>query len=175
MSLVAEYKITRTTGTCGLCPGGAAEGGDSKGCGKAFAEGEEFTTALFANGETFERRDFCAACWKESPDAYSYWRSRAPRKDEKKRENPMAVWAFFESLAGDADPQRKKLAFLLSLTLQRKRILKMAGTRRDGAREFLELEKRPDGTRYSVEVPDIKDEEMAALREELVRLLDSAV
>lgn len=161
MSLVAEYKITRTLGTCGQCA-------------RAFAEGEEFTTALFEGGETFERRDFCAACWKEQ-DTYSYWRSRAPRKDEKKRENPMAVWAFFESLAGDADPQRKKLAFLLSLTLQRKRILKMAGTRRDGAREFLELEKRPDGTRYSVEVPDIKDEEMAALREELVRLLDSAV
>ncbi len=161
MSMAAEYKITRMTGTCG--------------CGRTFVEGEEFTAALFEGDETFERRDFCSACWNTPPEAYSYWRARTPRKDEKKRENPMAVWAFFESLAGDADPQRKKLAFLLSLTLQRKRILKMAGTRRDGAREFLELEKRPDGTRYSIEVPDIRDEEMAALREELVRLLDSAV
>lgn len=161
MSHVADYRIARTTGACA--------------CGHAFAEAEEFTAALFEAGESFERRDFCAACWKESPEAYSFWRSRAPRKDEKKRENPMAVWAFFESLAGDADPQRRKLAFLLSLTLQRRRILKMTGTRRDGPREFLELEKRPEGTRFSVEVPDIRDEEMAALREELVHLLDSAV
>lgn len=161
MSLASEYKITRTTGACA--------------CGRIFNEGENFVAALFETDESFERRDCCSACWNEPAAAYSYWHSRAPRKDEKKRENPMAVWAFFESLAGDTDPQRKKLAFLLSLTLQRKRILKMVGTRRDGPREFLELEKRPDGTRYSVEVPDIRDEEMAALRDELVRLLDSAV
>lgn len=161
MSIVADYKITRTSGTCG--------------CGRKFEEGEEFTTALFESGESFDRRDFCRTCWNEPAEAYSFWRARALKADEKKRENPMAVWAFFESLSGDQDPQRRKLAFLLSLTLQRKRILKMTGTRRDGAREFIELEKRPDGTRYSVEVPDIRDDEMAALREELVRLLDSAV
>lgn len=161
MSLVAEYKINRTSPTCP--------------CGHGFAEGEEFVASLSESGESFERRDFCPACWKETPETYSFWRAKAPRKDEKKRENPMAVWAFFEALVADPDVQRKKLAFLLSLTLQRKRILKMAGTRRDGAREFLELEKRPEGTRFSVEVPDIRDEEMAALREELVRLLDSAV
>ena len=161
MTLMTEWKIAKLGGACA--------------CGRALAEGEEFMAALFENGESFDRKDFCLACWSAPAEAYSYWRARTPHKDEKKRENPMAVWAFFESLAGDADPQRKKLAFLLSLTLQRRRILKLAGTRRDGPREFLQLEKRPEGTLYSVEVPDIRDEEMAALREELVRLLDSAV
>jgi hypothetical protein len=161
MSLATEYKFNRTTGACA--------------CGRAFAEGEEFVAALFENGDAFDRLDHCLACWKEPPEAYSFWRTRAPRKDEKKRENPMAVWAFFESLSRDADPSRKKLAFLLSLTLQRKRVLKMKGTSREGAREFLELEKRPEGTPFRVEVPDIRDDEMAALREELVRLLDAAV
>jgi len=161
MSPVSEYKIARSSGTCG--------------CGRAFSEGEEYVAALFETEESFNRRDFCPACWNEPAEAYSFWRARAPRKDEKKRENPMAVWAFFESLSSDPDPQRKKLAFLLSLTLQRKRILKMTGTRREGPREFIQLEKRPDGTVYSIEVPEIRDEEMALLREELVRLLDSAV
>ena len=77
MSIVTDYKIAKTTGTCG--------------CGHAFTEGESFVTALFENGESLERRDTCTACWNEPQEAYSYWHSRALRKDEKKRENPVAV------------------------------------------------------------------------------------
>jgi hypothetical protein len=161
MSLVSEWKIEKLTGACG--------------CGRPFAEGEEFTAALFAAGEAFVRRDFCRTCWNEPAEAYSFWRARAPRKDEKRRENPMAVWAFFESLSADPAPERRKLAFLLSLTLQRKRILKMTGTKRDGAREYLVLEKRPEGNIFEIQVPDIREDEMAALRDELVRLLDQSV
>jgi len=159
--MMTEYKIAK--GSAG-CP-----------CGRVFGEGEPFVAALFEAGDSFDRRDFCPSCWSEPPDTYSFWHTRTPRRDEKKRENPVAVWAFFEALSREADPQRRKLAFLLSLTLQRKRILKMTGSRREGPREYLLLEKKPECTIFEVEVPEIRDDEMAGLREELVRLLDSTV
>lgn len=83
-----------------------------------------YSRLLRINQETFERADFCEACWKkESPlqEAIS-WRGEVPKKSPKeKAEEKLEGW--LELFRRLIEEKSEKEAYLMALFLKRKKVL----------------------------------------------------
>jgi hypothetical protein len=162
---VTEWKIAKPNLTCVLC-------------GAKFEAGQEYVSALFEQGQSFERRDYCPTCFKEHRpgDVYSFWRTAVAVADEDAPRRPVvdaeSVLEFFRRLGTDPDPQRASFRFVLALMLARKKTLKLDGTARaaDGSEMLVFVEKR-SGERHEVPALQMDDQALATASEELGRLL----
>ena len=122
-------------------------------CGRSFGEREEYWSAIFPADEGFLRRDYCHECWSGGPqEAFGFWRTRCRREPEppKRFVNDETLLEFFRRLSACDDPQRRKLAFLMSVLLLRKRLLKERGRRRDESGLYWVLEAPALGERFEV-------------------------
>ena len=163
-----EWKIAKSAFQC-------------KTCGEKFAPGAAFFSALLEAGAGFERSDFCPRCFQERrPErVYSYWKTMAPDGDAEAQSRPVvdldSVLDFFRRLAGERDPRRQAFRFVLALMLARKKALKLEGPARgaDGGETLVFVERR-GGERHAVVQPALAEEELAAVGEELGRLLGLA-
>jgi hypothetical protein len=163
-----QWKIAKSHQTCVLC-------------GAKFDTTQGYFSALFEQGSSFERRDYCAACFKEHrpPDVYSFWKTAVPEEDEGKPRRPVldaeSVLEFFRRLGEERDPRRVSFRFVLALMLARKKVLKLERNARaaDGAEVLVFVERR-SGERH--EVPSLQMDEAAltAASGELGRLLGLA-
>ncbi|MBI4565283.1 MAG: hypothetical protein HY716_11375 [Planctomycetes bacterium] len=147
------------------------------GCGKAFASEEPHFSAIRWAGGRFERVDACEPCWKEflstwEDPPYSYWMSRAPKKEKRRLEDVNSLTEFFKRLVERRQDSLTydKVLYLTSLLLMRKRRVKPVGTRRSEERSWIVLEKAWDGEMVEIPDPPISNEELHALTDELERL-----
>lgn len=90
--------------------------------------GEAYYSLIIAlRDESYERRDFCPACWEKEPlcpEAIS-WKGDVPKKNAKEKAQDKAE-AWFEVLreALEAEePDAPKEALLIALFLKRKKLL----------------------------------------------------
>lgn len=142
-------------------------------CEAPFRSEEIYMSALFEAGETFERKNFCANCWAAGIDhVFSYWKTQIAKKEEK-RDDRQTLTDLWENLGGatDLEGQRLKMAFLIAMSLVRKRVLKMEAPIFQGEREFLVLTRSADGRQFTLPHPNITEEELEPLHAELSRLL----
>jgi hypothetical protein len=163
-----EWKITKLGEMCGAC-------------GTQFGLGQAYYSVLLQQAENFTRQDYCAACFpsKRLPDAFYFWKSMRPEQDEgadKKDRRPLVdvqyVFDFFTRLDGDENPQRMAFRYILALMLARKKVLVYDGRTTDGGgKEILTYRERKGGQAHRVIEPALTAEEIAALSEELGRLL----
>lgn len=146
-------------------------------CERVFASEEFYRSALFENGETFERRNFCLTCWDAGVGTpFSHWKTQTERKEEK-REDKQTLIDLWENIGNtsELEGQRLKLAFLVSMSLVRKRYLRMdAPIYREG-KELLVLTRTGDHHQFLLPQPDITEEELKPLYDELSKLLGVAV
>lgn len=142
-------------------------------CETAFRSEEVYMSALFEAGETFERRNFCQRCWEAGIDGvFSYWKTQAARKDEKRDDRQTLVDLFDNMMtATELDGQRLKMAFLISMSLVRKRLLRLEPSIHRDGREFLVLLRTADQRQFTLPHPEITEEELQPLHEELCKLL----
>lgn len=162
MTLQAEtWQIARSTKACG-------------GCARKFVDREDYFAALFPQGEGFERKDFCLACWGASgrPESFSFWKARAPEAAPKKQDQRRAVMDFFDRLMSpvEGDTPRPKLAFLFALILMQKRALRLVEQVIEGETTTMVLERASDGRTFRVADPRIAESEFDALRVEMSAL-----
>jgi hypothetical protein len=142
-------------------------------CDAAFHEGDPVVSAVFPKEASFVRRDYCGACWAKHPfRPFSHWRSRALAAKARRVITADRVLAFFESVAASPEPAHRRVAYLLSLWLMRKRALVLRGivakTAESG--EIFVLEDG-DGRSFRVENPGIDLEAVEALEKEMQSLL----
>jgi len=143
-------------------------------CGKEIAQGETFHSAIYEGEESFTRRDYCAACWADPPEAcYSFWRTRvAPQKEnERKKIDAEVVLGFFDQLEAKESDLDLNFRYVLALLLMRKRVLKFDDVERNDGGEFLVLRRPGEQKRHHVLVRSLADEEIRGLTEEVGRLL----
>ena len=143
-------------------------------CGKEIAEGDAFYSAIFEGDESFTRRDYCAGCWADPPEAcYSFWRTRiAPKKeDARKKIDADVVLGFFDQLEEKDSDLDLNFRYVLGLLLMRKRVLKFDDIAREASGEFLVLRRPGEQKRHHVRVRSLADEEIRELTEEVGRLL----
>ena len=140
-------------------------------CEREFESEEVHYSGIVTLEKGFERRDLCLPCWEKKPfELFSYWKTRMPRREERKLEDIAAMVEFFKCLAAapGEDPTRRKVTYLTALLLMRKKRLKIVGHRE----ETLILEKAWDGETIEIVEPTVGEEELDALRVDMEKLFD---
>lgn len=157
MMQAEEWKIDRRSRSCSACA-------------RAFASEEELYSGIAEVESRFERRDLCLACWNAKPELFSFWKTRMPKRQERKLEDPAAMVEFFKKLIEkpSEDPARRKITFLTALLLARKRRVKFLGSRNG----VLRLEKTWDGETIEIADPPIGDADLEALKIQMERLFE---
>lgn len=146
-------------------------------CNAEFAEGQEYFSALIDTGTTFERRDRCPSCWQNAADrtvAFSFWKTRAPRKQEQTRllADDDVLWNFFLRLQDDPDPVRQQFCYFLALILMRRRVLKFEDAEKDNGREFLVLRTTRRDRLFRVLNPNLTEEQLDRVKEQIGQILN---
>lgn len=148
-------------------------------CGAALEAGAEVVSGLMFTGETFDRKDFCGACWAGADQSpfFSFWRTKVPAKEEKAKAKTKAVDVkvlndLFLRLVEQKDPAKEGVLFLLSMILVQKRALKYREMRTVGGRRVVVLGKPRSPKTYEVTDPGMEPEKMGAMRDELTKILD---
>ena len=115
---------------------------------------------------------------KRPGSSFSFWRTSVPAADEKRNilVDDQVLMDLFERLADDERPQRIAFRFVLGLILMRKRRLTYVGRNGTGEGEQWLLRPRPaepDQPPYEVRNPQLADEDVRELTEQLSEILQS--
>jgi hypothetical protein len=146
-------------------------------CGRGFEIGETFQAYLYEAETGYVRQDYCQGCQPPSePAALGHWKTRRPEPASKKvmpfdRE---AIYGFFERLEDAQEPGRVQFRFVLALLLWRKKVLKLERTVVDPAGEAWDFVAIRTGTPHRVLRPELDEEQLERLSEQLERLLANA-
>jgi hypothetical protein len=114
-----EYEIERSAKSCAVT-------------GREFAPGEDFYSALIAEGAELKRCDYSAQAWQgPPPGTIGWWKSKTPDQHARR-----AYWApndvlldFFDELAEQSE--RQDMRYVLALLLVRRRVMRLEDERRD--------------------------------------------
>jgi hypothetical protein len=139
-------------------------------CQRPFRSEEEHYSGIVEIENRFERRDLCSTCWAQKPELFSFWKTRTPKREERRLEDINAMQEFFKKLTEKPteDPSRQKITYLTALLLARKRRLRLAGSK-DGR---LRIEKGWDGEAIEIVDPPISDDELEALKHQMEQLFE---
>jgi hypothetical protein len=148
---------------------------------RPFADGETIVTALFPDPEHggFIRRDFSLDAWGErGPDEaapFSCWRSRyaSPVSDKPakaEREDPEDILR--RLVEEDAD-HTENTRYILAVMLERRKLLVETDTQRTPTGILRIYENRRTGEVYIVKDPNVPLDQVDALQQEVVALLES--
>ncbi|MGA2619131.1 MAG: hypothetical protein ABSF26_16095 [Thermoguttaceae bacterium] len=143
--------------------------------GREFAPGEEFYSALVAEGAELRRSDFSVAAWQgPPPGSVGWWKSQVPDHRAARRHwapNDVLLHCF-DGLAEQSEKQAMR--YVLALLLVRRRVMRLEEERHDDqGREILVLYCPRREATYEVPalVPDPAGAEQ--IQQELARLLGS--
>lgn len=159
--MAQQWQIESATGHCSVT-------------GRALAEGEEFYAVLFEDGESFRRADYSLDAWEGPPEgAFSYFKSRVPVKEKRKRllVDDEVLINFFLRLGDETEPLRVQFRFVLALILLRKRLLRYDGSATEGGVDVWRMTLMPDKTEHRVVNPDLTDEQIEGVSQQLSAIL----
>ncbi|MGB8355367.1 MAG: hypothetical protein WCD79_15830 [Chthoniobacteraceae bacterium] len=141
-----------------------------------FQDGEYFYTLLFHDKAGFRRMDLSEEAWQQRNDnmqPFSFWRSKfeppppaAPEALEKETAEDL-LRRYME----DGHAQHANARYILSLMLERKRILKQIEAKDDGDGRILIYEHVKTGEVFVIPEPQLKLDELAAVQNEVAGLL----
>ena len=156
-----DYEVQRCTRHC--CKSG-----------REFSPGEEFFSALIAEGFELQRYDYGVEAWEGPPSgAVGWWKSRVPdQSTARKHWEPNDVMLhFFDELA--AQPDKQDMRYVLALLLVRRHVMRLEESQQDpsGGESLVLYCPRRDATyRVPAVVPD--QTRVDEIQEELARLLE---
>jgi hypothetical protein len=145
--------------------------------GQELAPGSVCYSSLVERNGQFVRLDFCAEGWSGPQEGeLGHWRTVVPIIAENKTQplDADALMHHFERLAEDANPAQENLLYVIALLLLQKRRFKLAGSRRAGNVEYLELTGVHGEGPYEVRDQRLSKNEIEQLQRELKAHLTSA-
>jgi hypothetical protein len=147
-------------------------------CRCRFVPGDAIQAFLFESPDGYERRDYCDKCRPpDEPIAIGSWRTRRPQPVAKKRQtlDREAIQHLFEQLEDAETPEKRQLRFVLALLLWRKKVLKFEHSATEDGREVWHFVVRPSGVAHAVVRPDLDEEQLEGLGDQLEMLLTGVV
>ena len=163
---VTDWEIERHTLVCAAS-------------GRELAEDEEIYSAIYDEGSGFVRRDYAVERWppKEMERVFSFWKTRVPKRDApvKRFVDNEVILDFFHRLEGEAGPAKRNFRYVLALLLMRKKALKFKGLRRGEGEGALVLYDRVRGRDCEVADPNLSEEEIERVTEEVGQVLNTRV
>jgi hypothetical protein len=142
--------------------------------GRELRPGERIYSVLLDEGGAFVRKDYGSETWQgPPPGAFSFWAGRVPPPEGNRRPriDDDLLLDCFQRLEGQTDPGRVNFRYIVALLLLRRKRLRFEEVRVVGERECLYLRCPRTGNAYQVENPRLTDEEMAAVQEEVFKVL----
>ncbi len=144
--------------------------------GQPFAEGENFYTLLFREGEGFRRQDLSEEAWQqrnENLQPFSFWRSRfepppAAPPETLPKENAEEI---FRRLVAAADRANANACYVLAAMLERKKILKQIQIENDERGRILIYEHARTGDVFVVPDPQLHLDELEQVQAEVAQRL----
>jgi len=156
-----EYQIQAPTRRCAAT-------------GRELEPGEPFYTVLLDEGGKFIRQDYSAEAWQGPPEkAFSFWKGVVPAQDEtrKPRIDDDLLVECFQRLEGQTEPDRLNFRYVVALLLMRRKRFKFDETKVEGDREILCLRCVRTRQVHQVINPRLTEDEMAAVQEEVFKVL----
>ncbi|MGA2866707.1 MAG: hypothetical protein ABSF95_19715 [Verrucomicrobiota bacterium] len=154
------------------------------GCGNPFADGETYHTLLFDERAQFRRSDVCQGCWerqfsqgaRERKGFVSYWQgvfaAPTPPSDLIQKETAESL---LRKLIALNDPRYVPAAYILAVTLERKRLLKVREQLvRDGRRVFL-YEQPKTGDLFTIADPNLQLDQLETVQRDVAALLEQGL
>lgn len=143
--------------------------------GRAFEDGEKHYTAIYLDPETDEytRRDVSLDAWEQElteRTPFSFWKSvyEKPTGEAKpeltQRESPMEM---LQRLIEEGNPATENARYILTLMLERKRILSPTATKETEDGKMLFYENKKTGEVFIVRDPELRLDELAAVQDEV--------
>lgn len=157
-----EWKINKGSKSCIVC-------------NKEFCEEEEYYSSLLDENNAFIRKDYCILCWNcnAKETSFSFWKTKLPKSDKPVQRfmNVELLLDMFTRLEGKNEAHQRNLRYILALYLIRKKVFKLKSWRRQDSEEFIILQYPREDREFNVLDPKLKEDEIAALTEELNQLL----
>ena len=142
--------------------------------GRELQPGERYYSVLLEEGGKFIRKDYGAESWQGPPEgAFSFWMGRLAPPHGKRRQpiDDEMLLECFGRLEGQLEPGRIRFRYVVALLLMRRRRLKFEATEQDGPHEVLILRCTRTGARHAVLNPDLTDEELATVQDDVFQAL----
>src|SRR5262249_5736663 len=142
--------------------------------GRELRPGEKFFSVLLDQNGKLVRQDYAADAWKgPPPGACSFWTGRVPAREASRRPqgDDELLLDWFHRLEHDANASRVTFRYVLALLLMRRKRFKFEDARTRNGQEVLCLRCTRSGTRHEVVNPHLSDDEMAAVQEEVGKVL----
>jgi hypothetical protein len=166
--MAEKYNIAKVAGVCCVCQ-------------RKMEPREPLVTTIREVGEQLERWDYCLTCWDSDQrpgeaEILGMWRTRIPEPQQKKKllVDDEVLLGFFTRLAGAEQPERIAFRYVLTLILMRKRLLEYQGTTRDGdGCETWTLRRRGSDETYEVIDPNLDEDRIAEVSEQLNQILET--
>lgn len=139
---------------------------------RELGEGEEFYSALVAQGADVERQDFSLEGWTEPPEGtIAWWKSRMPFKDNKQVMAPNEVLLeLFKQRLAQEDKQDE--AYVLALLMIRRRIVRLEQTKKnEEGHEIFVLSCAREDASYEVRVTSPTAQRVTEIQDQLTDLL----
>ena len=158
---MGQWEVQRTTGACTVT-------------GRTLEEGEEYYAALFEEGDSFRRVDYCLEAWNGPPEgSFCHFRTRVPtkRKARKLLVDDAALVGFFRRLEDETEEARVQFRFVLALILMRKRQLKYVRSQTENGIETWDMTLTVDQSEHSVVNPRLTDDQIELVSRQLTAIL----
>jgi len=165
--VIAEYKVNRCSRRCCVED-------------RPLRDGEAYYSVVIQADEELLRRDYSANAWTEPPEGtIGWWKCRMPESGHRKMvlaPDPVLIDSLRQM---EHDEQRRPLAYLLALTLLRRRIVRMIptddaqseGLKASGAENQMRLQVVSDGSEIEISEYTITRRQTETLTEALQELL----
>ncbi|MEM7477018.1 MAG: hypothetical protein AAF483_18700 [Planctomycetota bacterium] len=153
-----DYSISKCTRKCAVA-------------GRALEPGEDYVSAIMADGDEVKRIDIAAREWKgPGEETIGWWRAKMPAAQQRKL-RPAPNGVLLDTLSELLErPDQEELAYFLALLLVRRRVLSEEPTLEENS-EAWTLVCNADDRSWNVPVHQPEAERIAEIRESLNNLL----
>lgn len=142
--------------------------------GRELRPGEKFYSVLRDVAGHLQRQDYAADAWTEAPtDAIAWWAGRIPEggRPAKPIINDDLLLDCFQHLTNTTEPARLNFRYVVALLLMRRKRFKFEDVRKLEGHELLIMRDAKNGQRHEVRDPQLNEDEMEAVRDEVFRVL----
>lgn len=144
--------------------------------GRSFVEGETVHTALYWKDGAYQRVDICDEAWAQRNEniaplsawKFSYEPPPPPPPEALRKDDAESLLRF---LMQENDPTKRNARYILTLMLERKKILKMIDRQKNGDQTILIYEHLSSGETWFIEDPHLKLAELEPVQNEVAALL----
>jgi len=141
-----------------------------------FADGAIIYTMLFRDRNGFRREDISERVWSEikgQVQPFSFWKSKyeaapPPAPEPVPKESGESL---LRKLIDEDQPDYVNARYVLSIMLERKKILKQVDVRENSGVKFLIYEHAKTGEVFIIEDPRLKLDQLDSVQQEVYRLL----